>query len=157
MKPPLRFSLLLVLPLLAPVLMASGSRYLLTPDSPDTSLDRYLADLNGTDRSDRLFAARELKSRLKKALRDVKPSRQASLAYAESQAILGDFQQMVVPACVQALDLANVAPVCADILGLMESREAIPALRASLKSSPPPRLYRHINRALKRIAQGEAP
>jgi len=114
-------------------------------------------DLEGLDRSDRLYAARVLRSRVKEALRVAERARPGSLLHDEALGILDDFDAMVSEPCIQALAFDNVALHCADILGLLEVERAQEPLAALLdpQRAPSRRLRRHVERALLRIQEAD--
>jgi hypothetical protein len=120
-----------VLLLLLPMLLGSGSRMQQrhSPQPVDTSNERYVRDLVGQDNSDRLYAARTLRSRLKVAMRDVE-RRDGTLRQLDAVATLDDIDELVAPACVEAIEYRNVAHHCAWILGRTNNAEAAKALEA---------------------------
>ncbi len=123
-----------LLPLLLPLLLGSGSRMQQAQSHApiDTSNERYIHDLTGQDRSDRLYAARTLRSRLRVALADSE-RREGTLRQIDALAALDDFELLVAPACIQALASRNVAHHCAWILGQLAYEPAIPELEAMVQ------------------------
>ena len=121
----------LLLPLLLPLLLGSGSRMQQAKSHTpvDTSNERYVHDLTGQDKSDRLYAARTLRSRLKIAVKDAE-GRPDTLRQIDAIAALDDFEIIVAPACHVALGARNVAHHCAWILGRMAYEPALPELTA---------------------------
>ncbi len=144
-----------LLPLLLPLLIGSGSRMQqsVSHHPVDTSTERYVRDLVGQDRSDRLYAARTLRSRLKTALKD-SHRRETSLRYIDGIAALDVFDMQVAPACVDALEHRNVAHHCAWMLGALRHQDATPALEALLSddSEASRRAQRNAAEALALIA-----
>ncbi len=124
-----RPSLLLAL-ILLPLLLGSGGRMaqMTTPRPVDDSNERYTAELSDSDKSDRLYAARTLRSRLRIALRNAERGRPGSLRQDQAYAALDDFEDLVAPACVQALTTRNIAHHCASILGMLAHQPAVQAL-----------------------------
>lgn len=147
-----------LLPLLLPLLLGSGSRaqqaHSHTPI--DTSNERYIHDLTGQDKSDRLYAARTLRSRLRVALKDA-ARRDGSLRQLDALAALDDFELLVAPACVQALATRNIAHHCAWILGQLAYEPALSDLEALTQpdSQARPRAQRMAQEAVALI--GSAP
>jgi len=131
MASPRLAALLLALPLA----LGAGNRAMQAhaPEPTDTSVERYAGDLGRSDPSDRLYAARVLRSRLRFALRDAARARPGSLRQDEALAALDDFEGIVAPACIEALVTRNVAHHCAAMLGMLEYGGAEPALRALLE------------------------
>jgi len=146
--------LLLVL-LAAPLLLGSGSRAMQAHSARpvDDSIERYVHDLSIDDRSDRLYAARVLRARLRIVVREAERARPGSVREDEALAALDDFEVLVAPACIEALGVENVAPHCADILGLLEHAPAEAPLAALLapEAQGSGRLRRHAAQALERI------
>jgi hypothetical protein len=138
-----------------PVLLGSGSRLqqARSPQPVDTSNERYVHDLLGQDKSDRLYAARTLRSRLRVALRDAE-SREGTLRQLDAIAALDDFDELVAPACAQALELRNVAHHCAWMIGRLGYEPAIPILEAVVQpeSQANRRLRRQASTALEALA-----
>jgi len=135
--------------------MGSGSRMAQThgPVEVDTSIERYAADLSGSDKSDRLYAARVLRSRLRVAMRVAERAPMDSLRSDDALVAMDDFDAIVAPACVEALRVPNVAHHCAEILGWLEHSPAEPALQALLSEDAVAsrRLQRRAQAALERI------
>jgi hypothetical protein len=147
--------LLGLLLLLLPTLLGSGSRVqqARSHQPVDTSNDRYVHDLLGQDKSDRLYAARTLRSRLKVALRDA-DSREGTLRQIDAIAALDDFEMLVAPACVTALETRNVSHHCAWILGRLAYQPAAPELQALLDpgTGASPRAQRQATAALEALS-----
>lgn len=143
---------------LLPLLLGSGSRFQQahSPQPVDTSNERYVNDLLGNDASDRLYAARTLRSRLKVALRDAERGNGETLRSIDALAALDDFDVMVAPACVEALERRNVAHHCAEMLGLLGYEPAVPALEAALADPETSRrLRKQAARALEAMPPAE--
>jgi hypothetical protein len=142
---------------LLPLMLGSGSRFQQahSPQPVDTSNERYIQDLRGSDASDRLYAARTLRSRLRMAIKDAE-RREGTLRQIDALASLDDFEVLVAPACLEVLDQRNVAHHCAQILGLLAyepAREDLEAL-ASPDSDTGCRARRQATKALEILASG---
>jgi hypothetical protein len=146
-----RATLVLALPLA----LGAGNRAMQAhaPAPVDTSIDRYAADLASTDASDRLYAARVLRSQLRYAARDATRARPGSLRQDEALSALDDFEAVVAPACVDALAVRNIAHHCAAMLGQIGVAEARPALEGLLQPTADcsRRARRQARRALDRL------
>jgi len=141
----------LLLPLLLPLLIGSGSRMQQAKSHTpvDTSNERYVHDLTGQDKSDRLYAARTLHSRLKVAIKDAE-GRPDTLRQIDAIAALDDFENIVAPACHVTLGTRNVAHHCAWILGRLAYQPALPDLTAMAapESQAKPRARREAQEAV---------
>jgi hypothetical protein len=146
--------------LLLPLLLGSGSRVqqARSPQPVDTSNDRYIQDLLSQDKSDRLYAARTLRSRLRVALRDA-DSREGTLRQIDAIAALDDFDRLVAPACTEALELRNVSHHCAWMLGALAYEPAVPVLEAMAQpdSGATCKARRRASAALEAIGTSPAP
>ena len=124
-------------------------------DESDFSLEHFVSDLRGKNRSDRKYAARVLRNRLRAADRSVRHARPGSLRYDEGAAIIEDFTLQVAPACVASLQQRNVAAICADILGILQVDSARQPLEALAADAPSGRIHRRAARALARLGPAE--
>jgi len=142
-----------------PLLLGSGATRVPYPMPPDETTERWVSDLAGEDRSDRSYAARVLRSRVRVAVRQARRSDPGSLTHDEALATLDTFDVLVVPACLQALGARRVVGPCADILGLLTVPAASGPLEALLGAGDAPGwCTRHrIERALRRIREAIAP
>ncbi len=147
--------------LLLPLLLGSGASRIPYPVPPDESTERWVADLLGDDRSDRTYAARVLRSRVRLAVRRARRSEPGSLDHDEALATLDTFDTLVAPACVQALSAPGATRACADLLGLLGTGAAAGPLEALLaregRDAPGPCTRRRIARALERIRVAAPP
>jgi len=145
------FSRTLLLGLL-PCLVAAGPNRARMPTTVrDESLERYVGDLLGTDPQNRAYAARTLRAQLKITLRQYDRAREGSLGRDDAAGVLDDYDALVAPACMQVLGTRGTTSACADILGWLETQDALPMLEA-LSSAPPTHCAgRRIHRAIARI------
>lgn len=117
------------------------------------STAEYAADLRGADRSDRLFAARELRRQALSAARhaDGPPSERQL----EARVALQDLRADAGRAAIAALaDHADVRGPCADILGVLGDPGALPALTAALGAETRPRIRRRLKDAITTLEAG---
>ncbi|MBN1337630.1 MAG: hypothetical protein JXB39_16885 [Deltaproteobacteria bacterium] len=145
---------------LLPLLLGAGATQVPYPMPPDDSTERWVSALLGDDRSERTYAARLLRSRVRLAVRKAERSDPGSLTYGEALAALDGFDALVAPACLQALGAPGATGPCADVLGLLTTPEAVAPLEALLakegRGAPRCRTRRRIERALERI-EGASP
>jgi hypothetical protein len=97
------------------------------PIQQDTSLERYANDLVGEDASDRLYAARVLRRRVREAWRLAGRSG-ADLRIIEARQTLSHFDILIAPRCIRQLSVPNTRKACAAILGMLETESALPDL-----------------------------
>lgn len=121
-----------------------------TNSAPKTTAD-LLADLRGEDNSNRLYAARSLKSGLRRALAVEARGREGTLAVIEARSFLFEMESRLPEACVLALEAPNTVTPCADMLAWMEVRTAVPALEARLAVETRRRARRHLEAALQAL------
>lgn len=126
-----------------------------SPNIPGHDQERTSADLVGELRHEnaarRLYAARELRRQARAALRDA-DAPPGSIRADESIVALRLFDEKVAPTCAEIVDKdVDIALQCADILGMLETQAALPALRAAAARNTNPRLLRHLHRAVDRI------
>ena len=123
------------------------------PTSPvrqDTTTERYADDLVGQDVSDRLYAARVLLRRVRTAWR-VAGRKGDALQTIEARQTLANFDQLVAPRCIRQLAVRNVRIPCTQILGMLETKEAVPALQQVTLASLSSREHRIVLRTIRRI------
>lgn len=120
------------------------------PIQQDQSIERYANDLIGDDKSDRLFAARVLRNRVREAWR-LAGRAGTDLRVIEARQTLSHFDTLVAPRCIRQLDVANTRRACASILGMLETEAALPALRKAANSTTNRAEARVIRTAIRRI------
>lgn len=103
-----------------------------TPIAPELEMDpqQLVANLKGDVLKDRVYAARELRRQARLAVADLSSS--DDLRAAEARLRLEALDSDVAPACIAALPDPKVSGLCADVLRVLETTEALPALRAEL-------------------------
>ena len=123
------------------------------PNAPvrqDTTDRRYANDLDSADAHARLYAARVLQRRVKEAW-GISGQSGESLRVMEARQKLADFDGMVAPQCTRSLHVGNLLGPCARILGFLQTRSALPPLRAVDQSQLGPCRRRAVKLAIKRI------
>ncbi len=94
------------------------------PETPE----ELIAGLGGSHAPDQLYAARELRRLTRMSLKEV-ASRDA-IRSLEARQFLAVFDNTLAPLCIELLPDPKLTRPCADILGLLETDAALPALRA---------------------------
>jgi HEAT repeat protein len=123
------------------------------PKRPQPTLAKFVSDLTGASSAKRALAGRTLLSQVKRARKDAARWPEGDLVRAEALARLTDFDQLVAPACARELRIPEVTSACAEILGLLETRSALPKLEAQLAVEERRRVRRRLAQAIKRIKQ----
>jgi len=116
----------------------------------DVSLERFARDLVGQNPHDRLFAARVIRTRVREAWRWAGGATD-HFRTIEARQTLSTFDVLIVPRCTHQLSVANLLRPCAQILGMLESNAALPALLEANKSARLRRDKRAVERAIDRI------
>jgi len=114
---------------------------------PETVED-LVADLAGADDSDRLFAARELRRRVRSNSRLTERARGDELVVLQARQDLQDLRRDVVPICQEQIQVRNVTAPCADILGVLGAATSISVLEARLTTETRGWVLRRLERAL---------
>ena len=120
--------LLLLLPL--PAFAIDQTQPEVGSSSTKTTAD-LLADLHSDGGPDRLYAARALKSQLKRALRVEARGREGSIALDDARSLLVELEARLPEICTDALDAPAVAAPCAEMLALLDVKEAAGAVEAA--------------------------
>ena len=120
------------------------------PIQQDTSLERYANDLVGDDTSERLYAVRVLRRRVRGAWR-IAGRNNMELRVIEARQTLSHFDTLVAPRCIRQLKVANTRKGCASILGMLETADALDELRAAQHTTNRKSDVRVIQRAIHRI------
>jgi hypothetical protein len=115
-----------------------------------------VAALRGADGPDRLLAARDLRRLARRNLRLSNRSGGDELLVQEALVLLEEMDRLVAPTCIGLLQAGAVARPCADVLGVLETADALPALRDALSTAG--RLERRrFARAIARIERAQVP
>ena len=120
------------------------------PIDQDTSTERYASDLLGSDVSERLYAARVLRRRVRSAWR-IAGRNGAGLHAIEARQTLAHFDVVVAPRCIRQLTMKGIRVPCAQILGMLETNDALPALKTAAKRTLSAREQRAVEVAIGRI------
>ena len=118
--------------------------------SQDTSTARYAADLVGSDAPKRAYAGRVLLRRARSAWR-LAVSEHDGISTLEARQVLVEFDEVVAPRCIRQMGQDDTVRACATILGLLETKAALPALRRRLAQATSRCERRTILRAIERI------
>jgi len=119
-----------------------------TQPRPPATIEDLARDLDDSDRPTRLLAARELRRRVRIAVKA--GGRPGTIAELESRAELAALTRAAVPACVAALEDETTAAPCADILGRLGEPEACRPLTVAAAAHTG-RTAKVIGRALARL------
>jgi len=115
---------------------------------PDT-FDGLLTGLNSSDPNDQQFAVRELRRRVRSALSSVGSTNE--LVSTGAQQDLMDYDQRLAPVCVTKISNNELTRFCADILGLLETQNALTALNLATEQPQTSFTQRRIQRAIHKI------
>ena len=125
-----------------------------SPIEQDLSTERYANDLVGSDVSDRLYAARVLRRRVRTAWR-IAGRNGNGFSTIEARQTLAEFDVIVAPRCIRQLELKDVRIPCAHILGMLETVDALPALTTAAQTTVNDREKRIIALAIHRIEESQ--
>lgn len=99
-----------------------------TPSATKT-VAQLLDDLRGSDASKRLYAARSLRGKLKRAQAVEAHGNPESIRYLEALSTLDELETRIPHACMSAFTYPNVTSPCADMFVMLDVKEAVPALQ----------------------------
>jgi len=102
----------------------------IAPRARPTTPEALIADLLEGKPSDQLFAVRELRRLTRQKLTDLK--HRDPVRSLEAKQFLVVFDEQLAPACVEHLSAPKLRAQCADILSLLETKDALPALYRAL-------------------------
>ncbi len=123
----------------------------MAPSSVKTTAD-YVSDLTDESDPDRVFAARVLRSQVRRVARTVARTREGTLAHEEARAMLVEFDAVLPDACARALAHEGAAAACADILSDLGATAALPALRQARVSATRKPVVRALERAISNLS-----
>ena len=133
--------------------VAAGPAPVGTP--PPMTMEETIADLRADLRPDRLYAARELRRRVRRASKDSQ-ARPGSLRQAEARQLLALFDEVLVPHCIELMPIHRELRVpCAEILGLLLTDEALEILHEQASIETRRWAVRRIERAAHAIASSQ--
>jgi len=119
----------------------------MAPSSVKTTAD-YVSDLTDESDPDRVFAARVLRSQVRRVARTAARTRAGTLAHEEARAMLVEFDAVLPDACTRALTHEGAAAACADILADLGATGALPALRQARQAATRRPAMRALDRAI---------
>lgn len=99
------------------------------PAQAQKTTAELLSDLSGDNASDRLYAARALRGVLAQAQRAIDHAPAGSLAHDEGLATLDELEQRLPDQCLMALQFKNVVALSAEMLAMLNDRDALPAVQ----------------------------
>jgi hypothetical protein len=123
----------------------------MAPSSVKTTAD-YVSDLTDESDPDRVFAARVLRSQVRRVARTAARTRAGTLAHEEARAMLVEFDAVLPDACTRALAHEGAAAACADILSDLGATAALPALRQARASATRKPAVRALDRAISTLS-----
>ena len=126
------------------------------PNRP-MGLEDYIQDLSDDNRSDRLFAARELRRRVRRTTQ-LANGRPGSLRSEEARNDLLIYDQRLAPAMYQVLlQQPELRAPCVDILRYLETTDAKPVLTQARQEDPDAGYSEKIDRALLQVTNPVTP
>jgi hypothetical protein len=115
------------------------------------TVESYARDLSSSSPAKRRYAARVLLRQIRTARRAAARGPEDDLTRDEARQTLTDCDRVVAPACSSHIALPEVTGPCADILGLLETRSALPQLKEQLQREQRRSVQRRIKRAITTI------
>ena len=144
--------LLLALALLPLTADAVGNR--LGPAARPPTLEKMAQDLTNQNPARRSYAGRVLLRQVKTARREAARGPDDDLTRAAAMQTLTDFDRLVAPVCTRHLALPEITSPCAEMLRYLQTRSALPMLRAQRERETRSRVIKELDKA---IAELEAP
>jgi hypothetical protein len=121
----------------------------------DLSIRQLSLDLLESDRSERIFAVRELNRLARSNLRLAEGPLQRD-STAEALSTLSGLDELAAPACILGLRHPELVAGCALLLGRLETAAALGPLRAAAQVEPRARSQRALAQAIADIEQAVA-
>lgn len=118
------------------------------PGQAPPQLADYLEDLDSGDQAKRRLAARTLRTMVKVEVKRSARVGGDDLQRDEALLSLQDFDKQLAPRCMEYLAAPALAVPCADILRLLETTEALPALREAAATTTRRRALRRLRRTI---------
>lgn len=143
--------------LLCPAARAVGNAGI--PGQQPPTVQELAQDLGDGDAPERRFAARSLRGMVRQDVRRSARANAPGVDLAEARLALQVYDDLVAPACIEALTLPEVTGACADILRQLETPAALEPLRAALLVEVRNGARRRLARAIRflELVQAEAP
>ena len=113
--------------------------------------NKYVQDLTHSTAARRSYAGRVLVRRVKSARRAAARGPEDDLTRAGALQVLTDFDQQVAPTCIRHLAVTEITGACAEILRVLETRAALPALQAQLQVETRRRVKKRLKKAIERL------
>jgi len=114
---------------------------------PPPDFQDYVVDLESPDPHRRRLAIRTLRGRIHAELRRSARSGDP-LVRDEATLVLDDADHGVAPRCIEDIDQPELTRPCADILAMLETTAALPALRSQLSIGTRAAARHHLERAI---------
>ena len=150
----MRAAALLGLLLLTAAAPAAAQQSMLEgPGTPLKTREELVRELDRGSTPDKLYAARELRRQAREAARGLKRGQPGSMRAMEARETMSDLRRDVPVPAAACLSISRVRGVCADILRIIEAKEALPALSAAAQE--PGRGRRSVREALMVLGEGE--
>jgi hypothetical protein len=128
------------------------------PAAPEsrTTAD-YLSDLEGEDERDRVAAARVLRGQLKRSMGVMEHAREGSYRWDQAASAYTELAMRLPAGCTRALAWPATVPACADILGWLEVKDALPPLRKAREGETSKGTLERLDAAIARIEAASEP
>lgn len=141
--------LLLAMALLPLPAGAVGNR--LGPAVRPPTLEKLAQDLTNQNPARRSYAGRVLLRQVKTARREAARGPDDDLTRGTAMQTLTDFDRLVAPVCTRHLSLVEITSPCAEILGYLQTRAALPSLRAQRTIETRSRVIKLLDKAIARL------
>jgi hypothetical protein len=138
--------LLLALALLPLNVDAVGNR--LGPAVRPPTLEKMAQDLTHHNPARRSYAGRVLLRQVKTARKEAAHGPEDDLTRATAMQALTDFDRLVAPVCSQHLAVPEITSPCAEILRYLQTRTALPMLKAQRKIETRSRVIKELDEAI---------
>jgi HEAT repeat protein len=129
--------------------LAAPAAALTQRERPETP-EALIADLRDGRPPDQLFAVRELRRLTRISIAET--NHRDPIRSMEARQFLIVFDDALAPTCTELLGSPRLTRSCADILGMLETGAALPALEAALPDARRA-TRRHIERAIRAIKE----
>jgi hypothetical protein len=117
----------------------------------EPSIEAKIDELESSLARDRRLAAIQLRRETRRMLRDSERQGGDEIRSLEARQTLMVFDDKLAPVCTEQLGVANLTALCAEILGLLETEAALPALETVLAEEHRAGVRKRVARAIERI------
>jgi len=117
------------------------------------STTELIRQLSSSDRAVRLLAARSLRTEVRANLRLIK--REHGILSAAALVQLDDFDRHLAPVCIARLEMRDLTRPCADILRLLETEAALPAIDEAIMVERRTSARKRLEKAARAIREAE--